>query len=54
MAKIYGVLGVIDTADLGFTLMYEHILIATWWMCEAFADWVLGMLRVVLGDKVDG
>ena len=40
MATINGVLGPIDTADLGFTLMHEHILIANWSMRAAFADWV--------------
>ncbi len=40
MATINGVLGPIDTADLGFTLMHEHILIANWSMRQAFADWV--------------
>ena len=40
MAKINGVLGEIDTADLGFTLMHEHILCAAWSMRQAFHDWV--------------
>jgi phosphotriesterase-related protein len=40
MTTINGVLGPIDTADLGFTLMHEHILIANWSMRQAFADWV--------------
>ena len=40
MAKINSVLGEIDTADLGFTLMHEHILCATWSMRQAFHDWV--------------
>lgn len=40
MAKVNGVLGPIDTADLGFTLMHEHILIANWSMRMAFASWV--------------
>jgi phosphotriesterase-related protein len=39
MAKIEGVLGGIDTAELGFTLMHEHILVANWSMRQAFADW---------------
>jgi phosphotriesterase-related protein len=39
MAKINGVLGPIDTAELGFTLMHEHILVANWSMRQAFADW---------------
>ena len=40
MAKINSVLGVIDTADLGFTLMHEHILVTSWAMRQAFHDWV--------------
>ncbi len=40
MAKINGVLGPIDTGDLGFTLMHEHILIANSAMRQAFAGWV--------------
>jgi phosphotriesterase-related protein len=40
MATIQGVLGPIDTADLGFTLMHEHLMIANWSMRQAFADWV--------------
>ncbi len=39
MAKINGVLGAIETAELGFTLMHEHILVANWSMRQAFADW---------------
>ncbi len=39
MAVINGVLGAIDTAELGFTLMHEHILVANWSMRQAFADW---------------
>ena len=30
MAKVNGVLGPIDTADLGFTLMHEHVAIVNW------------------------
>lgn len=40
MAKINSVLGVIDSADLGFTLMHEHILSVDWSMRQAFSDWV--------------
>ena len=40
MAKINGVLGPIDTGDLGFTLMHEHILIANSAMRQASAGWV--------------
>jgi phosphotriesterase-related protein len=40
MAKINGVLGTIDTKDLGFTLMHEHILVGSWSMRQAFHDWV--------------
>jgi phosphotriesterase-related protein len=34
------VLGPIDTADLGFTLMHEHILIANWAMRMSFDHWL--------------
>jgi phosphotriesterase-related protein len=40
MATISGVLGPIDTAELGFTLMHEHILIANWAMREGYRDYV--------------
>jgi len=40
MATIPGVLGPIDTDELGFTLMHEHILVANWAMRAAFPDWV--------------
>ncbi len=40
MATIQGVLGPIDTAELGFTLMHEHILVANWSMRQCFADWI--------------
>ena len=40
MAKINGVLGPIDTAELGFTLMHEHIFLANAAMRAAFDDWV--------------
>jgi phosphotriesterase-related protein len=40
MATVQGVLGPIDTSDLGFTLMHEHIMIANWSMRQSFADWV--------------
>jgi len=40
MATIPGVLGPLDTADLGFTLMHEHILVANPAMRAAFPDWV--------------
>ncbi|MGH7858298.1 MAG: phosphotriesterase family protein, partial [Candidatus Binatia bacterium] len=36
MAKVNGVLGPIDTADLGFTLMHEHVAIANWNFRQAF------------------
>ncbi len=36
MGKINSVLGAIDTADLGFTLMHEHVLVANWAMRHAF------------------
>ena len=40
MPTVPGVLGPIDTQDLGFTLMHEHVMIANWSMRQAFADWV--------------
>ena len=40
MAEINGVLGPIESEELGFTLMHEHILIANWSMRAAFDDWV--------------
>ncbi len=40
MAEVQTVLGPIDTARLGFTLMHEHVLIANWSMRAAFADWI--------------
>ncbi|MGH7318724.1 MAG: phosphotriesterase family protein, partial [Candidatus Rokuibacteriota bacterium] len=40
MAKVNGVLGPIDTAELGFTLMHEHVLVANWAMRQAFAGWL--------------
>jgi phosphotriesterase-related protein len=39
VAKINGVLGPIDTAELGFTLMHEHILALNWAMRQAFPGW---------------
>ena len=39
MAKVNGVLGPIDTEELGFTLMHEHIMVLNWAMRQAFADW---------------
>lgn len=39
MSIVNGVLGPIDTEQLGFTLMHEHILIANWSMRQAFDDW---------------
>ena len=40
MATVQGVLGPIDTSELGFTLMHEHILVANWAMRQCFKDWV--------------
>ena len=40
MATIQGVLGPLDTAELGFTLMHEHILIANWAMRQGYRDYV--------------
>jgi phosphotriesterase-related protein len=40
MPTVNGVLGPIDTADLGFTLIHEHILVSNWSMRRAFAGWL--------------
>jgi phosphotriesterase-related protein len=40
MATIEGVLGPIDTADLGFTLMHEHILVCSWAMRQSYPGYV--------------
>jgi phosphotriesterase-related protein len=40
MATVHGVLGPIDTAQLGFTLMHEHVLIANWAMRQSFPDYL--------------
>jgi phosphotriesterase-related protein len=40
MATIHGVCGPIDTAQLGFTLMHEHILNANWAMRQSFPEWL--------------
>jgi phosphotriesterase-related protein len=40
MAAIPSVLGPLDVAQLGFTLMHEHVLIANWAMRQSFADYV--------------
>lgn len=39
MASIHSVLGPLDSSELGFTLMHEHILVANWSMRQAFEDW---------------
>ena len=40
MATLQTVTGPIDSADLGFTLMHEHILIANWSMRMAVPGWI--------------
>jgi phosphotriesterase-related protein len=40
MPSVNGVLGPIDTSDLGFTLMHEHVLVANSAMRQAFKGWV--------------
>ncbi len=40
MAKINSVLGSIDTNELGFTLMHEHVLVMSWSMRQAFPGWL--------------
>ena len=39
MARGNGVLGPIETADLGFTLMHEHIMVVNWSLRQAFSHW---------------
>jgi len=39
MAIINGVLGPIDTKDLGFTLMHDHILACDWALRQSFTGW---------------
>jgi phosphotriesterase-related protein len=40
VATVNGVLGPIETEDLGFTLMHEHILVANWAMRRCFPGYV--------------
>jgi phosphotriesterase-related protein len=40
MATVNGVLGPLDSATLGFTLMHEHLLVANWSMRQAFSSWL--------------
>jgi phosphotriesterase-related protein len=40
MAMLQTVTGPIDSADLGFTLMHEHILVANWSMRMALPGWI--------------
>lgn len=40
MATIQGVQGPLDTAELGFTLMHEHVLVASWAMRRCFPDYL--------------
>ena len=40
MPTVQGVLGAIDTSELGFTLMHEHILVCNWSMRMSFARWL--------------
>ncbi len=40
MATVPGMLGPIETSELGFTLMHEHVLIANPAMRKAFPDWI--------------
>jgi phosphotriesterase-related protein len=39
MPRVHGVCGPLDSAELGFTLMHEHILVCNWSMRQAFAGW---------------
>jgi phosphotriesterase-related protein len=40
MATIAGALGPIDTGNLGFTLMHEHLLLASWAMRQSFPGYI--------------
>ncbi len=40
MATVQGVLGPIDSSELGFTLMHEHVLVANWAMRQCYPDYV--------------
>lgn len=40
MATVQSVLGPLDTAELGFTLMHEHVLVANWAMRRCFPGYV--------------
>lgn len=40
MATVQGVQGPLDTAELGFTLMHEHVLVANWAMRRCFPDYL--------------
>ena len=52
MARVNGVLGPIETGDLGFTLMHEHILVANWSMRHCFPDYVdlEKLIREAIGE----
>jgi len=39
MTRIHGVLGPIDTQELGFTLMHEHVGVVNWSMRESVNGW---------------
>ncbi|MCB1828402.1 MAG: hypothetical protein KDH94_08230, partial [Coxiellaceae bacterium] len=39
MTQIFSVTGPINTEDLGFTLMHEHVLICNWNMRQSFPTW---------------
>ena len=41
MKKVNSALGPIDTKDIGYALMHEHILAADWSMRIAFKDWII-------------
>jgi len=48
MAKVNSVLGPIDTADLGFTLMHEHMAVFSWAMRHVFPDSDAPIIEVAL------
>ena len=40
MAKINSVLGPLDTADLGFTLSHEHVIVTSAGIQQVFPEWI--------------
>ena len=40
MTQINSVLGPIDSSDLGFTLMHEHVMVAASGLSKSYPDWL--------------